>query len=76
MAGKKKSSPRLVADDRYGTGKPNGHSTSKSSGKVRASRQKSRKKSGNVVTRAFSWMVKGILGLLWSVFWRVGFVIF
>ena len=76
MAGKKKSSPRLVADDRYGTRKPNGHSTSKSSGKVRASRQKSRKKSGNVVTRAFSWMVKGILGLLWSVFWRVGFVIF
>ena len=79
MAGKKKSSPKLVADDRYGASTPSrpsrrGYSQSKR--KVRSSRSKTHKTSQNIIVNALSWLIKVIFRLFWSVFWRATFILF
>ena len=76
MAGKQKLPPKLVADDRYGTGKPRRRGSSQRKRKVRASKSKARKTSRNIFARAIYWAIKGILRLIWSVFWRASVVMF
>ena len=76
MAGKQKSSPKLVADDRYGASKPGWRGSSRSKRKVRSSKSKTRKTLGNIFSQAISWVIKGLLRLFWSIFWRASFVIF
>ena len=76
MAGKKKSYPKLVADDRYGASTPSCRGYSQSKRKVRSSRSKTHKTSNNTVVNAISWFIKGIFRLFWSVFWRTTFILF
>ncbi len=76
MAGKQKTYPKLVADDRYGAGKSKRRGSLQNKRTVEASKSKARKTSGNIFKKAMSWVIKGLLGLFWSVFWRASFVIF
>ena len=74
MSGTKKSSPKLVADDRYGIAKKKRSKLPKERHKQQLITKEPVKR-GNIVTRVIGWILRAIFKLFWKVFWRVALII-
>jgi len=74
MSGRKKSSPKLVAEDRYGGGTKKKISSLPKRQKQQPIHEEPAKR-GNILTRLIGWIIRTILTLIWRVFWRGAVVV-
>ena len=74
MSGKKKLSPKLVADNRYGIETKKRNKSLKKSLKQQVIDAEAIKQK-NFTVRATVWILRVIFKLMWRVFWRVALVI-
>jgi membrane peptidoglycan carboxypeptidase len=71
MSGRKKSSPKLVAEDRYSSGRVKRPQKRR----MQQSTPEEPVKRGNIFSRAISWIIRTIFTLIWKVFWRGALIV-
>ena len=74
MSGRKKSSPKLVAENRYSSGKEK---------QIKRSQKRQKKvpvieepvKQGNIFSRTIRWIIRAIFKLMWRFIWRGALIV-